>query len=135
MGIDPENDDFIIGDECGGCAGTIFIDGTPKYVEIVFADMITCPGAPPAPNGSFLLTQSGICTWHVPWGNAGSAFWDFSGGDSVCGIGDADWFYFLGHNFLLCKTIFDNFRACGGGPVDGGTGGTAEVFWGPTIHP
>ncbi len=135
MGLDPELDDFIIGDECGGCSGTIFLDGTPKWVEIVFKDIVACPGAPAPPNGSHLLPQAFPCTWFIPFGATGSIFWDFSTGDSVAGAGDGTWSFFLGSNILLCKTDFTNFLTCNGGAPKGGTGGTAEIFWGPTIHP
>ena len=135
MGIFPPTDDFPLGVACGTCTASIFPDGTPLYVEAHVTGIVACPLFPGAqmPNGVFLLTQTAACIWFFA---SPTFFFTFAltAIDSQFTIGGAGLVFFSSGIAAICQTSFSNQANCAV-PATAGSGGSADVFWGPTIGP
>lgn len=135
MGLDPEFPDYEAGVDCGSCHASLFDNVTPKYVEANVAGGADCPGSPfTFSDGVFLLTQSvNPCLWIgtvAPW----AVQWQLRVADSIFSISLPGAFWFFDQILSTCQTSFANSNVCGVGLAEG-FGGTAEIFWGPTIDP
>ena len=134
MGTSPPSPIFEPGDDYSICSGSIFADGTPKYIEVHLENQIICPGFPQAPaNGVYLLTQVAACQWDF-----NNGFWDFKyilvAGFSQFDIFTHPWFAFFHTIAAGCQKEFTNqVGPCGA--TNSAHSGTATMFWGPTIGP
>lgn len=134
MGTKPPTPTFEPGVPCIQCEATLFGGVTPKYIEALIQGITTCPTAPPAPNGVSLLTQFTPCFWAGADGGY-SISMQYLPGQSVFNINIGVFKSFSSMIMLNCQTLFANQNPpCGVFPAIG-TGGTAEIFWGPTIGP
>lgn len=134
MGTDPTQDSYVPGDVCVVCNVAGFGSVTPRYIEVHIEGLTVCPGLPTAPgDGVYLLTQLGPCVWF-----ASDGFWDFvyslGVGQSSFTILQPPFFAFSSLSVIECVVEFNNANGPCGMAVRG-TGGTATMFWGPTIGP
>lgn len=135
MGLDPENDNFEIGNRCGFCEDSIFGGSTPKWVEAHFVNIAKCPlGIGTPPNQVFLLEQTAApCFWRVVIGFVIVEFRLFAA-NSLLQIIDFNNFWFFSFPANTCVLRFNNQVTCGA-PQAYGTGGIGAIVWGPTIGP
>ena len=132
MGTSPITDSYVPGVDCPVCNLPAFGGIIPRYIEVHLEGMFICPGLPQAPpNGVYLLTQIAPCDWTFNDG-----FWDFKYklivGNSNFTIFTHPWEAFFASVDIECLVSFNNERLiCG--MENRATGGTASMFWGPTI--
>lgn len=135
MGIDPENPDYEPGIDCPTCKSVIFDEITPKYVEANVVGIVLCPGfVVPTPNGVILLTQTGPCQW-VGGFNGWAYLYSLTFINSTFAISAGPSICFTHTIAVICQSAFTNQNAACALPFSVGLGGTANVFWGPTIGP
>lgn len=134
MGTDPIQDGYEPGADCAVCNLSSFNSVTPRYIEVLLDGVTICPGLPQAPsNGVYLLTQIAACVW-----TANVGVWTFqyrlNVGNSAFWIGFHPFLAFFASVDIECLVSFTNeLGACDA--ITRANGGTATMFWGPTIGP
>ncbi len=135
MGTKPDTPAYEPGDDCDACKSVIFNEITPKYVEAHVEDITVCPGfVAPTPNGVFLLTQTVPCQW-VGFFNGWAYRFQLSVFNTSFAILAGPSIVFTSTILIICQTSFTNQNGPCNLPFSVGTGGTVDVFWGPTIDP
>ncbi len=135
MGIDPESPNYPSDTVCSVCESVIFGGSTPIYVEAHIDGVVKCPGAIiEFRNGVFLLSNVlSPCRWSFVEG-MWSVEWILTPTTSTLVVASTSIPWFKQTIVAACQTQFVNANVCGFGFAVG-SGGTGEVFWGPTIDP
>lgn len=135
VGTKPITNDYETGNVCGNCSGSLFTAGTPKYIEAHLDNIIACPGAPwTFTQKTIVLTQgSGSCGWGWTDGTW-SAQYLLTATHSNFQVGRTSFLWFFALVATPCLTGFTNQNVCGVGFALG-AGGTADIYFGPTIGP
>ncbi len=135
MGLDPEFPNYEAGVDCAVCKSVIFNEVTPKYIEANVQGVLPCPTPPLVfTNGVYQLPQTAPCLWNLILPGLINVAYQLNIGSSTFSVTAPPFIFFVEQIFVNCQTSFTNTAVCGvGGAI--ASGGTAEVFWGPTIDP
>lgn len=136
MGLDPEDDSFLAGDECELCVDELFDGTTPVCVIAIVQDIEACPDypaqAPPIPNGVFQLTQVAPCSWEFTDDNGIGFVWRLLAGNSYFWILSPAFHWFYARIEADCYDAFPNGLDCEDYHAIA-TGGYVTVWWGPGL--
>lgn len=133
MGLDPDDDTYDAGDECTRCVDVLFDGVTPEFVMATIFGIIRCPLSPdPPPNGSYLLTQTGPCSWEAAYLGY-TIGWYLMAAESWFVAGAPNNWFFQSTPQVICRDYFKSkITACVFNQTIGKFG-EAHVFWGPGI--
>lgn len=136
MGLDPNDDSYPAGNECGICVDELFGGTTPNFILAIIQDIVKCPGIPPGfgepPNGAFCIPQIDNCRWSGMLDANNSLDWQLLPAESRLYVNWPGFSWFKNIIADKCYDAFLNDNVCGVGLAIG-SGGYVTLWWGPQI--